>query len=45
MLRWERGMTRLDHVINVDIWKEANMYPMAEFPREIEMVRTCANER
>ena len=34
MLRWERGKTRLDHVRNVDIWKEARMYPMAEFLRE-----------
>ena len=34
MLRWARGKTRLDHVRNVDIWKEAHMYPMAEFPRE-----------
>ena len=25
-----RGKTRLDHVRNVDIWKEAHMYPMAE---------------
>ncbi len=24
----------LDHVRNVDIWKEAHMYPMAEFLRE-----------
>ena len=34
MLRWARGKTRLDHVRNVDIWKEAHMYPMAEFLRE-----------
>ena len=34
MLRWTRGKTRLDHVRNVDIWKEAHMYPMAEFLRE-----------
>ena len=34
MLRWARGETRLDHVRNVDIWKEAHMYPMAEFLRE-----------
>ena len=26
MLRWARR-TRLDHVRNVDIWKEAHMYP------------------
>ena len=26
--------TRLDHVRNVEIWKEARMYPMAEFLRE-----------
>ena len=31
MLRWARGKTRLDHVSNVDIWKEA--HPMAEFLR------------
>ena len=34
MLRWARGKTRLDHVRNVDILKEARMYPMAEFLRE-----------
>ena len=34
MLRRARGKTRLDHVRNVDIWKEAHMYPMAEFLRE-----------
>ena len=34
MLRWARGKTRLDHVRNVDIWKEAHIYPMAEFLRE-----------
>ena len=34
MLRWARGRTRLDHVRNVDIWKEAHMCPMAEFLRE-----------
>ena len=28
------GKMRLDHVRNVDIWKEAHMYPMAEFLRE-----------
>ena len=33
-MRWARGKTRLDHVRNVDIWKEAPMYPMAEFLRE-----------
>ena len=30
MLWWTRGKTRLDHVRNVDIWKETHMYPMAE---------------
>ena len=25
---------RLDHVRNVDIWKETHMYPMAEFLSE-----------
>ena len=34
MLRWTRGKTRLDHVRNVDIWKEAHMYPISEFLRE-----------
>ena len=34
MLRWARGKTRLDHVGNVDIWKEVQVYPMAEFLRE-----------
>ena len=35
MLRWARGKTRLDHIMtNVDIWKKANKYPMAEFNRE-----------
>ena len=34
MLWWARGKTRLDHVRNVDIWKEAHMYLMAEFIRE-----------
>ena len=36
MLRWARarGKTRQDHVRKVDIWKEARMYPMAEFLRE-----------
>ena len=33
MLRWARGKTRLDHVRNIDIWKEAHMYLMAEFLR------------
>ena len=33
-LRWARGNTRPDHVRNVDIWKEAHMYPMVEFLRE-----------
>ena len=32
--RWARGNTILDHVRNVDIWKAAHMYPMAEFLRE-----------
>ena len=36
MLRWARGKTRLDHVRNVDIWKEAHMYPMAELLRVVE---------
>ena len=34
MLWWARGKTRLDHVRNVDIWKEAHMYPMPEFLKE-----------
>ena len=49
MLRWARGRTRLDHVRNVDIWKEAHMYPMAEFLREkrlrwFEHVQRRAND-
>ncbi len=39
MLRWARGNTRLDHVRNVHIWKEAHMYPMAEFLREKRLSR------
>ena len=31
MMRWARGKTKLDHVTNVDICKEAHMYPMVEF--------------
>ena len=42
MLRWARGKTRLDHVRNVDIWKEAHMYPMAEFLRE-KRLRWCGH--
>ena len=38
MLRWARGKTGLDHVRNVDIWKEACMYPMAEFLREKRLI-------
>ena len=38
MLRWARGNTRLYHVRNVDIWKEARMYPMAEFLREKRLI-------
>ena len=38
LLRWARGKTRLDHVRNVDIWKEAHMYPMAEFLREKRLI-------
>ena len=34
LLLWARGKTQLDHVRKVDIWKEANMYPMAEFLKE-----------
>ena len=34
MQRWARGKTRLYHVRNVDIWKEAHMQSMAEFLRE-----------
>ena len=39
MLRWVRGTTRLDHVIHVGIWKEARMYPMADFLRENRLRR------
>ena len=31
ILWWARGNTRLDYVRNVDTWKEAHMYPMADF--------------
>ncbi len=34
MLRWARGKTRLDDVRNLDIWKEAHMFPMTEFLRK-----------
>ena len=34
MLLWARGNTKLDHVRNVDIWKEAHIYPTAEFLKE-----------
>ena len=34
MLRWVKGKMRIDNVRNVDIWKKARMYPMAEFLRE-----------
>ena len=33
ILRWARRKTRLDHVRNVERWKEARMFPMAEFLR------------
>ena len=33
-LRWPIETTKLDYVRNVDIWKEALMYTMAEFLRE-----------
>ena len=29
-----REKTRLDHLRNVDVWKEGNIYPMAEFLRQ-----------
>ena len=35
MLWWAIGNTRLDHVRKVDILKEASMYSMAEFLREM----------
>ena len=38
MLRRARGNTRLDHVRNVDIWKEAHMYLMTEFLREKRLI-------
>ncbi len=31
MLRWARGKTRLDHIRNVDIRKEADVKPVATF--------------
>ena len=46
MLQWARGKTRLDHLRNVDIWKEAHMndgrIPQRE---EVEMVWTCSKAR
>ena len=42
MLRWARGKTRLDHVTNLDIWKEAHMYPMGESLRE-KRLRWCGH--
>ena len=48
VLRQARGNALLDHVRNVDIWKEAHIYPMAEFlgeKREVDMVWTCAKAR
>ena len=38
MSRWASGKTRLHHVRNVDIWKEAYIYPMAEFLREKRLI-------
>ena len=38
MLRWARGKMRLDHVRNVDTWKEAHKYHMAEFLREKRLI-------
>ena len=34
MLRWASVKTRLDPVRNVDIWKEAHVYPMAEMAED-----------
>ena len=31
MLRWARGKTRLDHIRNEDIWKEAHVKPVETF--------------
>ena len=45
MLRWVRGKMPLDHVRNVDIWKEAHMYPMAEFLRWKRLRRVGHVER
>ena len=47
MLRWARGKTRLDHVRNVDIWKEAYMSTDGGIPQreEVEMVWTRAKAR
>ena len=38
MLRWARGNTRLDHLRNVDTWKEAHVYPIAEFLRDKRLI-------
>ena len=34
MLRWARGKTRLDHIRNEDIRKEADVKPVETFPRK-----------
>ena len=46
MLQWARRKTRLDHVRNVDIWKEAHI-PDGRIPqrKEVQMVWTCAEAR
>ena len=33
MLRWARRKTRRDHLRNVELWKEARIYPMVGFLR------------
>ena len=38
MLRWVRGKTILDNVRNVDTWKEAQMYRMADYLREKRII-------
>ena len=47
MLRGTGGNTRLDHVRNVDIWKEAYNVPDSRIPQreEVEMAWTCREAR
>ena len=37
MLRWARGKTNKDHIMNDDIWREANIEPMTHKLHTTEM--------